>query len=84
MTWPFWMRAVWWVRRPLSRYGPVDWFGGRVTHYWFGLDIRLRRAYLCIHWRDSVNGPVRLRVYQSPDATPYAATRWFLGRRSRW
>lgn len=63
--------------------GPFYWFGGRVVQQWFGLDIRLRRDFLCVHWRRSMDEPTRLRIYRSPDATPPAAT-WYVTLRLPW
>lgn len=93
---PWWTRARQWVIKFLgaepphlsrwdsgmpkwdARHGvmPVMLFGRRVTIQWFGVDV----GRLCIHWRQSVRGPVRLRVYVSPDGTPGSATRWIVGQ----
>lgn len=66
-------------RRLLDCLTPISLFGNRVTLHWFGLDVRVRGAYLCIHWRDTKYAPTRLRIYRSPDATPHAAYLWIKG-----
>jgi hypothetical protein len=66
-------------RRFLDCLTPISLFGHRATLQWFGLDIRVWGAYLCIHWRETKYGPARLRIYRSRNATPSAAHLWIRG-----
>lgn len=74
------LKWLWWHLRFPGMLGPIGLFGHRLTIQWFGVDVRLRQTYLCLRWRESCGTARRWRLYLSPNATPWAATRWLVGR----
>jgi len=61
--------------RSLCNPAPIALLGHRIIHYSWGMDFRLPRRWLSVHWGDSLRG---WYIYLSLDGTPSGATCWLL------
>jgi hypothetical protein len=80
--WCFWMGG--WIRPrrpglPWFQPTPVALFGHRLCFLGWGMHLRLGAQYLVLVWGDH-SAETLPRFYLSPNGTPWAATRWFLGK----